>query len=168
MLPMFRTVSPFHVTGIRIRTCNRDESDPARARIPALWERFFAERVSEQVMNTVPDASIFAVYADYESDATGLYSVTAGVATLAPNGDAFASVCVQGGPYLVFENQGPMPQAVIDTWSRIWAFFEDHPEHTRRFSTDFEEYRGPDGIAIHIAVHGQDRLTPRAAQVFPG
>ncbi|GLH75092.1 hypothetical protein GETHLI_35950 [Geothrix limicola] len=47
-----------------------------------------------------------------------------------------------------------MPQAVIDTWGIIWAYFENNTEFIRSYTTDFEEYRGPDQIAIHIGVRG--------------
>ena len=41
--PTRTAVTAFHVVGLTVRTCNRDEMDPATARIGALWDRFFSQ-----------------------------------------------------------------------------------------------------------------------------
>ncbi len=152
MSPKLIKVSPFSVTGIVTRTINADEFNPETAKLGALWGSFFGNGVAEKVENRMPDSSIFGVYSEYESDATGFYSVTAGVTTRGHHSPEFTTVDVQGGDYLVFEHRGAMLQAVIDTWARIWAYFESNDEFSRSFLTDFEEYRGADEIAIHIGV----------------
>ncbi|WP_285578171.1 GyrI-like domain-containing protein [Geothrix limicola] len=154
MSPKLTNVSPFSVTGISVRTINRDEFNPTTAKLPNLWARFYGNGVTGQVPNQAPGSSVFGVYSDYESDATGFYSVTAGMATSGPTSSEFTTVSIEEGRYLVFENRGPMPQAVIDTWGIIWAYFENNTEFIRSYTTDFEEYRGPDQIAIHIGVRG--------------
>lgn len=152
MIPRLVSRSPFSVAGPQIRTCNRDEGTPSTARIPALWGQFHGQALPDNLAGRKPGSPVYGVYHDYESDETGFYSVLAGLAVLESIGSGYAHVDIQEGEYLVFENKGPMPQAVIDTWKAIWAFFEDNTTYTRRFSTDFEEYLGPNEIAVHIAV----------------
>lgn len=76
--------------------------------------------------------------------------MTAGV-SVSKASPEFESIAVGGGRYLVFEAKGPMPQVIIETWAG-GSFFERSKEFKRAFSTDFEEYRGSDEVAIHIAV----------------
>lgn len=154
MSPKEVTVSAFSVTGLTVRTINRDESNPTTAKLPALWGKFFENGVAAKVSNQVPNSPVFGVYSEYESDENGFYSVTAGIATSGPASSDFTTVDVQGGKYLVFKNKGAMPQAVIETWGQIWNFFESNTEFIRLFNSDFEEYLGPDEVAIYIGVRG--------------
>ncbi|MGJ3704198.1 GyrI-like domain-containing protein [Variovorax sp. AFSI2.2] len=148
MEPVRQHHGAFHVAGLAARTTNREENDPATARIGALWNRFFGEETYRSTPGRTSDARIFGVYSSYESDAHGAFDVTVGVAV----SDATGSVAIEPGNYLVFSGQGEMPQMVIATWERIWQYFEAHPEITRRYCSDFEAYEGPDKVAIHIGV----------------
>jgi predicted transcriptional regulator YdeE len=152
MSPKLITLSPFVVTGIGVRTINTDEFNPVSAKLPMLWGKFFTEGVAEKIENRLPDSPIYGVYSDYETDASGAYSVLAGVASSGPALSPFKSVTIQEGKYLVFENKGVMPQAVINAWMQVWTFFQQNTEYTRSFATDFEAYRSVDEIAIHIGV----------------
>ncbi len=154
MEPKLVTISPFSVTGVRVRTVNSDEFNPSKAKLPSLWQQFFGEGVSGRVPNPVPNSPVFGVYSDYESDESGFYSVTAGVAISDLQPSEFVTVDVKGGEYLVFEAKGAMPQAAIEAWMRVWAFFKKNEGLNRSFTTDFEEYRGSDEVAIHIGVRG--------------
>jgi predicted transcriptional regulator YdeE len=146
--PVRRHQDAFRVSGLTIRTTNREESDPATARIGKLWGRFFGEETYASTPERTSDARIFSLYSAYESDAHGAFDVTAGVAVSGGEG----SLAVEAGDYLVFNGQGEMPQMVIATWERIWQYFEAHPEIARRYRSDFEAYEGPDKVAIHIGV----------------
>lgn len=148
MEPVRQHQDAFRVAGLTIRTTNREESDPATARIGKLWGRFFGEETYASTPDRTGDARIFSVYSAYESDAHGAFDVTAGVAVSGGDG----SLSVEAGDYLVFNGQGQMPQMVIATWERIWQYFEAHPEVARRYRSDFEAYEGPDKVAIHIGV----------------
>lgn len=148
MEPVRQHQDAFRVSGLTIRTTNREESDPATARIGKLWDRFFGEETYASTPERTSDARIFSLYSAYESDAHGAFDVTAGVAVSGGEG----SLAVEAGDYLVFNGQGQMPQMVIATWERIWQYFEAHPEIARRYRSDFEAYEGPDKVAIHIGV----------------
>lgn len=155
MQPNRIRLTPFSVTGIQVRTINRDEFDPATAKLPQLWQRFYQDGVAAQIAATATGpavAHIYGVYADYESDATGHYTVTAGMAVApAPQG-VFNTVDIAAGDYLVFTEKGAMPQAVITAWMRVWQYFEANPDTKRRFHTDFERYDGADDVAVHIGI----------------
>ncbi len=138
----------FQVAGLTARTTNREENDPATARIGALWGRFFGEQTYESTPHRTGDSRIFGVYTAYESDAHGAFDLTVGVAVSGGTG----GVSVEAGDYLVFTGQGEMPHMVIATWQRIWQYFETHPDIARRYRSDFEAYEGPDKVAIHIGV----------------
>lgn len=148
----------FTVAGLQVRTINSDEFNSKTAKLPQLWGQFQSAGVADSVPNRLEKESIFGVYSDYDSDATGFYSVTAGV-MVSPESSLLATVHVQPGDYLVFEGQGDMPQAVVDTWKRVWSYFADNTKYKRNYKTDFERYQGPNSIAIYIGVEMRGNST---------
>ncbi len=151
MQPTLVAVEPFTVTGLSVRTVNRDEADPSLAKLPKLWGKFYGQHVPDKIPSRRAGSLVYGAYSDYESDASGPYTVTAGVQVSVPLPDC-NSVAARGGLYLVFESQGAMPQAVIDGWSAVWRYFAQPQKYKRLFATDYEEYRGPDRVAIFISV----------------
>ncbi|WGS45169.1 GyrI-like domain-containing protein [Burkholderia sp. JSH-S8] len=151
MEPKVAHISHFTVSGLTVRTTNRDESNQETAKIPGLWGQFFSSGLADNIPNRLPDTPIYGVYSAYESGATGFYDLTAGVSVNPPDRD-FKNIEIAEGKYLVFEARGPMPAAVIQTWGAIWAYFDQHPQVQRSFRSDFESYCGPDEVRIHIGV----------------
>ncbi|KQU84459.1 transcriptional regulator [Variovorax sp. Root318D1] len=149
MEPIRQHHGAFQVAGLTARTTNREENEPATARIEGLWNRFFAEETYRSTPHRTEDARIFGVYSGYESDADGPFDVTVGVAVSHATSEA---ATIEAGDYLVFTSQGEMPQMVIDAWQRIWQYFEANPTIARLYRSDFEAYDGPDKVAIHIGV----------------
>ncbi|WLT33456.1 GyrI-like domain-containing protein [Geothrix sp. PMB-07] len=150
MEPRSVLLEPFTVSGHSLRTNNAEEADLAAARIPGLWERFMAEDLAGKLGGASP--AIHGVYSAYESDHRGSYQITVGV-TVPHAQPAFDSVTVAAGRYLVFEGRGPLPQAVMDTWARVWSYFENPEAPRRQFQTDFESYGPDDTVFIHISIH---------------
>lgn len=146
-----KTVEPFTVAGLQVRTRNTDEQQPDTARIGPMWQRFFTEGLFDTIPARQSESFVYGVYSNYESDATGHFDVTAGVQVDATSA-GYPAVDIEGGDYLVFSAKGPMPDCVIQTWGLIWAYFADNPQTLRRFTTDFEVYSGPDSVAIYIGV----------------
>ncbi|MFJ4193914.1 GyrI-like domain-containing protein [Pseudomonas sp. NPDC089534] len=144
-------VDGFTVAGLRVRTTNHAEHAGHTAKIGPMWGRFFQEGLAEAIPGRLTESPVYGVYSAYESDASGAFDVTAGVAVADPRGD-FESVRVESGEYLVFEGQGALPDAVIATWGRIWRYFEANPQIKRRYATDFEAYTGPESVAVYIGV----------------
>ena len=136
------------IKGIKVRTKNADEMSPDTSKISGLWQRFY----TDVAQHLEKEAAVLGVYCNYESDFTGEFDVLAGSDVL-ENDVANDSVTIQAGRYLVFEGNGSMPQAVIDTWSRIWEYFSSNePEYTRAYTTDFELYKSDCEIQIFIAI----------------
>jgi len=154
MTPELVTHPGMTVLGIDVRTSNAAEADAGTARLPALWGRFYGENVLERIPGKLSPAAPLGVYADYESDHLGEYRVVAGAAvedgTAVPSGLARATV--PAGRYLVFRGEGPMPDVVIQTWVSVWNHFSGSKAPARLFTADFELYRGPNAVDIHVAV----------------
>jgi predicted transcriptional regulator YdeE len=138
-------IDSFTVTGVTVRTQNSDEFNKETAKLPNLWQQFHSN-------NPVIKTAIFSVYSDYESDANGPYSVTVGVAN-DNQGTELHTVKVASGNYFVFHGKGSMPQAVIETWERVWDYFIEGSLHQRCFITDFEAYTNSDEVSIYIGVN---------------
>ena len=152
--PLALQIPAFHISGVSVRTSNRDEMDPATARLGGLWDAFFSQSWERKLPSAGHERRIFGVYSAYESNEQGAFDVTAGVAVpppLVPVAGAVQSTVLEGR-YLVFTGQGAMPQAVIETWGEVWRYFAQNPGIRRCFGTDFEAYEGPDTVAIHIGV----------------
>ncbi|WP_434580750.1 GyrI-like domain-containing protein [Pseudomonas sp. Z5-35] len=150
-----KTVEPFTVAGLQVRTRNSEEQQGDAARIGPMWQQFFTKGLFEKVPARQSESFVYGVYSDYESDATGYFNVTAGVEVDATSA-GYPAVNVEGGDYLVFSAKGPMPDCVIEAWGLIWAYFADNPQTLRRFTTDFEVYSAPDSVAIYIGVQSSD------------
>ena len=144
--PYLTQVTNFTVAGFNVRTKNENEFNPNTAKIPHLWSQLHAEKVAQQATR------VFGVYSQYESDVTGAYTLTAGVEIDGSFPPGFESVEIKTGDYLVFENKGPMPTAIIEAWQRVWQYFQDQPMYPRAYQTDFEVYQGTEKCAIYIGV----------------
>ena len=137
------------ITGLQVRTKNTDEMNSDTQKIAPLWANFFQEIVPTLCENT----SMYGVYHNYESDAMGEFDVLVGV----ERSDAsvgMTSVTLEAGKYLKFPVKGEMPQAIIDAWTKVWAYFEDPSIDERRaYETDFEHYISMNEAEIYIGVH---------------
>jgi predicted transcriptional regulator YdeE len=144
-------IQGLRIQGLSVRTCNADEAHPGRARIGALWADFAVKLAP----HFADGAVTYGVYHHYESDANGAYDLLVGGDVLAPHANTDAQpwsvIDIQDGPYAVFQANGPMPQAVIEAWGRVWSYFAD-PQcpHKRAYTTDFERY-GSDGV-VNICI----------------
>ncbi|QLZ69081.1 AraC family transcriptional regulator [Legionella sp. PC1000] len=148
--PELIKVEAFQVSGLCERTKNANEFNPQTAKLPTLWQRFYASQIA---MNK-PDSPIYGVYSNYESNTKGFYTVTAGIETR--NSEiinSFYTVIINKGNYLVFKNSGPMPKAIIETWQAIWHFFDTQSDISRVYETDFEVYLGQEQCAVYIGVN---------------
>ena len=140
----------FDVTGLSTRTNNADEMNPDSAKIGALHQRF-DENVQ---VNYQAGARVYGVYYDYESDASGEFSVLAGADRVEFASVELETVKIPAGDYLVFEGKGEMPNAVIDAWGKVWAYFSaENCQHERSYTVDYEYHKEPNAVEIHIAVN---------------
>ena len=134
------TQEGFSVIGLQIRTTNSKEMS-GEGKIQTLWEKFYSEQIVSKVPSRIED-NIYAVYHDYESDASGEYSLTVGLKVRADavpsNGLHLVHIPPQG--YMKFTtDKGQMPTIVIDCWKHIWEKTMQS-ELNRKYSADFEIY----------------------------
>ena len=142
--PILKYIETFTVHGFSTRTQNADEFNKDTAKLPGLWQEFHSSDLATA-------GNIYGVYSDYETDANGFYTVTAGIQSEDEKAE-LTSVSVLAGNYLVFQNKGPMPEAVIETWKTIWDYFAKENNYRRSFLSDFEIYSATDEIAVYIGV----------------
>jgi predicted transcriptional regulator YdeE len=153
MQPVAVATDAFLVVGIRARTTHRIEAVEQTAKIPALWQRFLVDGVSNKIPERLPEPAAIAVYSEYENDDRGPYSLLIGhkVRTLDQTPKGMAGVLVPAGRYLCFTVIGPLPDAPRASWQEICRFFDLSHEYERAYTIDFEIYR-PDEIEIYVAV----------------
>ena len=157
--PTLVSYDSMNIIGIQIRTSNQQEKDPAIAKNPQLWQRFFIENIAGKIPNKIHDTQLFGLYTEYEGDHTGEYSLVVGapVKTLQTIPAGMVGMSISPSTYYKFIGQGPMPQTVIATWQTIWDYFaqDQHDQlYQRTFHADFELYDStkPDYVEIYIGV----------------
>jgi predicted transcriptional regulator YdeE len=141
--PYFVHKTEMMVIGIETRTSNRDETDPTIAKIPALWKRFFQERVGERISNKVNPECTLALYIDYASNELGTYSAIIGfeVTSFDHVPEGMVTKVIPASTYAVFTTtRGPIPVIIGEAWKEIWKLQPDQLGGTRSFSGDFELY----------------------------
>ncbi|WP_430738194.1 GyrI-like domain-containing protein [Psychrobacter sp. VH5] len=132
--------------GISIRTTNHAEISHDTAKLGRLWQKFYQNYAGQ-----LPEGEdIYGIYHNYESDdLAGAFDVVASwevtgkpEASSAPNpAGGLVAVNIPAGKYLVFSEEGHMPNTVMNAWEKAWEYFNDpNCEHTRNFDVDFEHY----------------------------
>ncbi len=135
----------FKVSGVKTRTNNKNEMKPEDSKIALLWNNFYQNKLPEKLNSN----EIYGVYYNYESDVNGNFDVLAG---LKVDNKDFESINIEKGEYLVFSKKGTMPQAVIDTWSEVWNYFNSNPKEKRAYKTDFEKYISDNEVEVYIGI----------------
>lgn len=137
------------VQGVAVRTDNETEMTE-QGKIPELWQRFW----SQLGVNQETGENAFGVYTNYETDETGQFDVIAGINSEAKLiHENTEQVTIAAGKYLVFTQQGDMPEAVIEAWTQVWRYFsQPDAGYQRKFTTDFERYIAEDKVEVYIAI----------------
>lgn len=154
--PRFVSLFGMYIVGWEVRTTNRDEIDPARAKIPGLWKRAIEEELAGQIAEAKERGVMVCAYTRYLSDDQGPYSAIVGVEVPdlenVPKGMTGITVLAQ--EYVVFPVDGEIPQAVVGGWSAVWKYFSRTTELSRAFTTDFERYDAttPNAVEIFVAI----------------
>ncbi len=127
------------LVGISCRTTNATEAS-AQAKIPGMFERYFAQGIFSQIQNQTNPGILYSCYADYSSDHSGEYTYFLGqeVSSIDTVPDGLDVLEVPAQSYHVVSEAGPMPQACIDAWQKIWA--DSDLESRRSYLVDFERY----------------------------
>ena len=136
------------IIGINIDTSFIDQKDALD--IKALWERWFAEQISNIIPNKT-DQRIYNVYHNYQDENRGDYSVLLGheVSSLDTIPDGLVGLSFQPGFQVKYEINGPLPDAVIQAWKDIHSCSEYH----RTYIADYDVYDFSDNTQEAPKVH---------------
>ena len=149
--------SAFFVVGIKTETTNTKESDPETALIPGMWQQFFSENIESQILNKTEAGSILGVYWNYDGDTEKSFSMIAGreVSSLSEVPRTLVGIEVPESDYLVFSQEGEMPEVIYTLWESIRAYFYQNLEVKRKYSYDFESYNsdGSSSVNIYISIN---------------
>lgn len=145
------TIQRFYVVGISTRISN--ENGNALDSIEKLWGKFW----SEDILNKIPDRiddDIYAVYADYESDYAGPYTMIIGyrVSSLDTIPEGRRGISIETGMYRKFVSKGKMPQAVIDTWMQIWQNKSLNRAYKADFTVHGKKYYDGDNAEVETYI----------------
>ncbi|NNE65350.1 MAG: AraC family transcriptional regulator [Pyrinomonadaceae bacterium] len=126
-------VEDFMVVGIAVRV---DMSNAADL-IGGLWQRWFREGIAAKIRNK-SSTDTYNIYTNYEGDHTKPYTCFLGcrVDSLDRIPDRMQAIDIKGGKYAVFDVAGKIPDAVMETWMKIYQM--DDLERT--FTADFDVY----------------------------
>ncbi|EGG31928.1 GyrI-like domain-containing protein [Paenibacillus sp. HGF5] len=129
------------IQGVGVRTTNEAEAGP-QGKIPQLWDRYFQSGLQSQISGD--DQAMYALYTEYECDASGAYTLIIGnqadeVAAAETSGE-LQQAYVPASRYLVFRTRrGPLMEIVPQVWHEIWSYFQQAAEK-RTFTGDYERY----------------------------
>lgn len=126
----------FYLTGITVRTNNT--SGAAAKDIPALWQRFFEEQISDKIPHKL-DEAFYCVYTNYEGDYTQDYTTLLGCRTssLEDIPEGMEGLTIATANYARFEAKGKMEDGfVFNKWTEIWQAGLE-----RAYTADFEVYQ---------------------------
>ena len=149
-----KTENALRVIGIKVDTSSSNESNPDTALIPGHWQQFFSENIQDRILNKTTNGNILGVYFNYDSDHQGAYSLIAGheVSTLNDVPGDLVGVEIPQASYLVFSDEGEMPQVIYSMWQSIWNYFSENDQFQRQYNIDFERYSAENSSRIEIYV----------------
>ncbi|MGE6256450.1 zinc ribbon domain-containing protein [Heyndrickxia sporothermodurans] len=139
--PRFVFKQGFLFSGICTRSNNAVEAAP-NGEIPKMWDRYFSQRITDQIQYQVKPSETIALYSDYESDFNGDYDFSIGT-TVENTGNLsndLVSKSIPASTYAVFTTKvGKINEIIPMAWMDIWKWFET-AKVERTYTGDFELY----------------------------
>lgn len=125
-----------NIIGVELRTTN----EKALQEIPAFWAHVQEHNLLGFISKRIDTNKFYAIYTDYEKDASGEYSLIIGAEVVSlsdtPVPENMVARVIPGGTYAVFTAKGELiVQEVGKTWETIWDTKLD-----RTYTFDFEIY----------------------------
>lgn len=158
MKPRIVEQEQFQVVGTEARTNNAKEAG-SDGIIGKQWQEFLSHGLLQKIPDRLDD-NILAVYTDYASDANGQYTFILGArAKPIPNPTVPTGMVVKtvpAGRYAVFTSErGPVAKVVVETWKRIWEYYQTPANGQRAYRADFEVYalRAADPNNAQVDIH---------------
>jgi predicted transcriptional regulator YdeE len=128
-------LTSFFVIGITVRTSN--QNGQAAQDIPALWQRFYSENVSEQIKGSITN-DVYSVYTEYDGDYMQPYTTLIGhrVENLDYIPDGMRGIIIAGGEFAKWQVKGDLSKGLVfNAWTEIW-----NTDLQRAYQADFEVY----------------------------
>lgn len=105
-------------------------------KIMGAWEAFYRGNLKEQVPNRLTD-DVYCIYTNYQGDHTKPMDMLIGFpvpkGTPCPKG--LHAFTIPEGSYKLYVSEGPLPDALIQTWQDIWQTCTN-----RAFGVDVDYY----------------------------
>jgi len=144
---MKKTITSFPakiIVGISARTNNADEQkDWVNGRILFCLQKYFGQNLAARIPHRIQPGTTLCIYADYESDHTGMYTYFIGeeVSKLETLPEGLESMVIPAQTYAKFTTDpGDMPAVVQNAWFEIWQMDEKQLGGKRAYKADFEVY----------------------------
>lgn len=136
------SLSKILLVGLKARTSNSNEINPATQKIGPTIQKYISMGGGENIANRKNPGQSFGIYTDYESDMNGMYTYFIGqeVTSFENVPEGFSTLEIPAQNYAKFTTKaGAMPDVCIDAWMSIWAM-DEHELGARAFVADFELY----------------------------
>ncbi len=131
------------LVGVSVRTNNKNEFDPAKAKIASTVEKYFAKNTSGKILTRKNPGVVYSCYTDYESDMKGDYTYFLGeeVQDFTEQSIELDKLIIPQQGYIKFTSSpGKMPDVCINMWKSIWQMSIEDLGGKRSYKTDFELY----------------------------
>lgn len=131
------------LVGIKARTSNKAEFNPETSKIASCFQKFFQQKLANNIPNRVNPGVTFSVFTEYENDYTGEYTCFLGEESgnIENISDSLDSLIIPEQKYIKFTTEaGSMPDIVINSWQKIWQMSPESLGGTRSYRADFEIY----------------------------
>jgi len=135
------TIPERKLVGLALRTNNKDESNPEKAKIMPLIQKYMQEDIVNKIKNRKNIGEMHCVYTDYETNENGEYTYLVGEEVKNFGQDSFKEVIIPAQKYCKFTTEyGVIPKIVIDAWIKIWQMSDEEFGGKRTYIADFEVY----------------------------
>jgi predicted transcriptional regulator YdeE len=136
-------VNETKLMGIQVRTHFQNELNPLTSQIGSCVQRYWQEGIANRIPHRVNPGRLFAAYTEYDADQSGGYTYFLGeeVSDLSHIPEGLCSLVIPAGTYARFTIEpSPLPQVIMDAWSKIWQMTIEDLGGDRSYHTDFEIY----------------------------
>lgn len=147
------------LVGIKIRTNNMNEMNPATAKIGATMSHYFEQSLAEKISGRKNPHTTYSVYTEYTDGVSGDYSYFLGeeVSDFTTLPEGFSQLIIPAQDYAKFTcGPGICPAVCIDAWQNIWQMTASDLGGERAFKADFEVYderaRDPLNMVLDIYI----------------
>jgi len=132
------------LAGIMVRTNNKNEMDPTKAKIGSIMGKYWSQQVADNIQNRLSPGKTYAVYCEFEEQDQGEYTYFIGEevsADVAQQNSELQTIMIAPSRYQKMTTaEGQLPEIVIKAWQNIWQMPADEFKGRRTFQADFEIY----------------------------